>query len=787
MSKSIVEIQGQLGILDSTFSLQNLFNIPGDCPVYSSAIAPETQGYLDEAITLAKQYLHNAASRDDFDELFSTIFGDRYNQQLAGNLRQDFIDGNIDTLFQLNNLADDILGSAQGAFAQETNTIYLGDSLLNSRNVEQITNVFLEEFIHGIDSLINTTDAQGDEGDIGSRLIRGEAITSDELALLKQENDQATIFLNGQAIAIEQALPTLTLSMTDGTAAETNTGQLANPGNFRFTRTGSRAKALTVYYNIAGTAIKGTDYNNLTGAVVIPIGATSVNVAIAPINDAAYEGTEKVTLSLKTNRAYTLNAAKVGTIKILDNNKPTLTITANDASAAEVTAGLTQNPGQFTLTRSGNTASALTTYYTIAGTATKGTDYSNLTGTVSFAAGSATAKINLGVIDDAIYEDSENVILTLSANTAYNLGAANTATVAIADNDIADDWYSQNLQDAGIIALTRSLASDGNLSRNDMISIFHDAKDGSIIDSFELTDFRTIVSNDTRFNMADYVKVLSNKIANGNVANTNSEIGNLYAGSSSTQMESLIGKWFLGTDRPDLTSSSYSYRSVSGSLFQNGINANDIDQNALGDCYFLATLSSIAHDKSSYISNMFINNGDNTFTIRFFNNGVADYVTVDSYLPTNSSGYAVYAGWGGGSNTSSSNELWVALAEKAYAQLAESGWSRSSGSENAYEDIEGGWMDKVIQQVTGLATTSRLVSGMTQTELINLVSSNKILTAGFVYGGGYGVVNSHAYTITSYNSTNGTFYLRNPWGTQHADVTWSQLVALRAIIQWSNV
>jgi len=63
--------------------------------------------------------------------------------------------------------------------------------------------------------------------------------------------------------------------------------------------------------------------------------------------------------------------------------------------------------------------------------------------------------------------------------------------------------------------------------------------------------------------------------------------------------------------------SAYTYRYVSGSLFQNGISADDIVQQALGDCYYLSTLSSIAQEKPSYIQNMFVDNGDNTFTVRF--------------------------------------------------------------------------------------------------------------------------------------------------------------------------
>jgi hypothetical protein len=157
-------------------------------------------------------------------------------------------------------------------------------------------------------------------------------------------------------------------------------------------------------------------------------------------------------------------------------------------------------------------------------------------------------------------------------------------------------------------------------------------------------------------------------------------------------------------------------------------------------------------------------------------------------LPTYSSGNAVYAGWGGGSYTSTSNELWVALVEKAYAQLAESGWSRSSTSTNSYADISGGWMSSVISQVAGLGTSSSEAVNMTQTQLINLVNSNQVLTVGFVDAADntLGVVNGHAYTITAYNATNGTFHLRNPWGSSHADVTWSQLVSLRGVMVWSN-
>ena len=40
---------------------------------------------------------------------------------------------------------------------------------------------------------------------------------------------------------------------------------------------------------------------------------------------------------------------------------------------------------------------------------------------------------------------------------------------------------------------------------------------------------------------------------------------------------------------------------------------------------------------------MFITNGDGTYTVKFYGPMGADYVTVDSYLPTNTYGQLIYA------------------------------------------------------------------------------------------------------------------------------------------------
>ncbi len=325
------------------------------------------------------------------------------------------------------------------------------------------------------------------------------------------------------------------------------------------------------------------------------------------------------------------------------------------------------------------------------------------------------------------------------------------------------DWYARNLLDAGVEDLTRSFAADGQLNRDDMINILRNTKDGSTIDSTEVTDLRTVLDG-LGYMMPEHVRVLSNKVINSDPANTRSGIGNLFAGSSATQMENLIGKWFLGNVRPSAPGTTYQF--VNGSLFQNGISYLDIDQNAVADCYFLSSLGAVAFRSPSIISSMFIDNGDDTFTVRMYNNGVADYVTVDRWLPTNASstataGGAVFAGWGGGLSNNPNNELWVALAEKAYAQFNESGWIGQDNT-NTYAGIAFGWHDVAMRHITGLNATNNAMNNSSVARMISNFNARRPISLCTNVSTSDGIVGNHCYTLIGYNAVTDQFRVYNP-------------------------
>jgi predicted small integral membrane protein len=164
---------------------------------------------------------------------------------------------------------------------------------------------------------------------------------------------------------------------------------------------------------------------------------------------------------------------------------------------------------------------------------------------------------------------------------------------------------------------------------------------------------------------------------------------------------------------------------------------------------------------------MATDNGDGTFTIRFYNAGVADYVTVDKSLATTSSGAVEYAGTKG-------NELWVALIEKAYVQINEEGWLGHAAS-NSYAAIDGGYSDLAISQITGAKAGWKWATSTTAANLIANVAAGKYTVLGSrLTNPGNGVIAGHGYSLIGYNGTTGQFTLYNPWGST-INLTWSQI------------
>ena len=140
---------------------------------------------------------------------------------------------------------------------------------------------------------------------------------------------------------------------------------------------------------------------------------------------------------------------------------PTLSIVATIDGAE---GGLAAVPGEFTLNLSKSVSTATVVSYTVSGTATPGSDYTPLSGSVTIGAYQTSATIAVPVIDDTLIDPNETVIVSLTGITAGDpnvvLGSTKSATIIISDDEMPprrpSPWRRSLRTQSSISAANRS-------------------------------------------------------------------------------------------------------------------------------------------------------------------------------------------------------------------------------------------------------------------------------------------------------------------------------------------
>ncbi len=202
---------------------------------------------------------------------------------------------------------------------------------------------------------------------------------------------------------------------------------------------------------------------------------------------------------------------------------------------------------------------------------------------------------------------------------------------------------------------------------------------------------------------------------------------------------------------------SYAYSNMSSQpLFVGGPQYNDIQQGNLGDCYFMASLASMAAQNPNIVNQLVTSLGDGTYAVRFYRNNQAVYVRVDGDLPVYSGTSLAYA------RPAADGAIWAPLVEKAYAEFR--------CADNNYNSLNGGWMDAVYADITNQGGIDESTSGTSAASLASFISSElaggHVLTAGTNSTSMGPFVGGHAYMVKSIATISGTTYVTvyNPWG-----------------------
>ncbi len=192
-------------------------------------------------------------------------------------------------------------------------------------------------------------------------------------------------------------------------------------------------KTVTVEYTTSdGTATAGSDYTATTGSLLFAPDQTSQTFEVPILDDADDEEDETVTVTLSNSDNATLGLPNPATLTVLDDDDPpTVQFSAATYSADE-------SAGAVSITVTLNAISGKTVtvdYATSDETATAGSDYTTASGTLTFAPGQTVQTFEVPILDDAIDEADETVLLTLSDAGDAMLGSPNPAMLTILDDD----------------------------------------------------------------------------------------------------------------------------------------------------------------------------------------------------------------------------------------------------------------------------------------------------------------------------------------------------------------
>jgi hypothetical protein len=209
------------------------------------------------------------------------------------------------------------------------------------------------------------------------------------------------------------------------------------------------------YASSDGTASAGSDYTAVSGSLSFADGSTSETFTIDIFNDADYEGDETVNLTLSNPSGGAGLDSPSAAVLIITEDDPVPPAGSLQFSATSYKVRESRTRATITVTRVGGSFGTVGVDYASSDdTATAGTDYTAVIGSLSFTDGVTSQNFSIDILDDTVYEGNESLNLTLSNPTGgAGLGSPFTTSLQISEDDAQTDDGSTGGSSSGSIDL----------------------------------------------------------------------------------------------------------------------------------------------------------------------------------------------------------------------------------------------------------------------------------------------------------------------------------------------
>lgn len=269
----------------------------------------------------------------------------------------------------------------------------------------------------------------------------GSASASNTVAAVSDILDEAneTIIIdissvtNGTESGVQQQTVTITdddtstVTLSSGAATIIET---AGVTTVTATLSAASYQAITVNLTMSGTATLTVDYT-LGASITIPAGSTSASINLSSLSDTMDENNETVIIDIASVTNGLESGTQQSTVTITDDDlSPIVTLSSSNLTVSE------NGSSNATITLSAVSGLNVIVNLQFSGTATFNNDYILATN-ITVPAGSTSATAPLFIVNDAIDEPNETVIVDVGSVTNGRETVAQQLTYTIVDDDEA--------------------------------------------------------------------------------------------------------------------------------------------------------------------------------------------------------------------------------------------------------------------------------------------------------------------------------------------------------------
>ena len=234
--------------------------------------------------------------------------------------------------------------------------------------------------------------------------------------------------LQASPVNAQEALPAVTIAAGQDSVVE------GEDATFTLTRTGDATGELTVQVNSVQNGLRAGG-KLITHTVTFEAGSATAVLTIAIINDGIPEHSDWIAVGVAPGSGYVVGDPDRARVTVRDL---IITVAASEDTVAEGEAAT------FTLTRNGDTVGSLVVNVSVSdpGSFLRGNHWRPAPRTpdiAEFEAGSATFAITLQTQDDWRDIPDNDLTVSVTAGSGYEVGSPGSASVTVTDNDVAPE------------------------------------------------------------------------------------------------------------------------------------------------------------------------------------------------------------------------------------------------------------------------------------------------------------------------------------------------------------